>query len=385
MTVRNWDLGWNIGSSDLGFAVPRQKDTYTQNGTNATRAERESGIYKDHVYSMQHYRYVLQPSKAVAWKTPGSPVRSCSVETFGAWATFVNPPPPDLAKAVVRLLEKWRGSTFDAGVAIVEGRESAAMIAQTLGHIGRAARELRRGNFGGALAEIGHVPKGDRKNALKALTGGHLANAFLALQYGWKPLINDIYALADHIKTEPRVGVVRSSVKEAGYGCVGVVPYPAADVYCQVNERRRHLKVSVSKPPTEFERLGLLNPASIAWEAMAFSFVVDWFLPIGDVIKAMHAKAAMEVIACCDTSILNQKATLPVRGGQRYGNYDCRMSAFAAFDNVDMKRLISRSLPSTWQILGNVVARQITSTRDPLMGHMAEAAALTRSQLGKLR
>jgi hypothetical protein len=32
--------------------------------------------------------------------------------------------------------------------------------------------------------------------------------------------------------------------------------------------------------------LGLVNPAEIAWEVVPYSFVVDWFLPIGSYISA---------------------------------------------------------------------------------------------------
>jgi hypothetical protein len=36
-------------------------------------------------------------------------------------------------------------------------------------------------------------------------------------------------------------------------------------------------------------RLGLLNPAEVIWELVPFSFVADWFLPIGDYLSALDA------------------------------------------------------------------------------------------------
>lgn len=38
-------------------------------------------------------------------------------------------------------------------------------------------------------------------------------------------------------------------------------------------------------------RFGLLNPLEVIWELVPFSFVADWFLPIGDYLSALDASS----------------------------------------------------------------------------------------------
>lgn len=38
---------------------------------------------------------------------------------------------------------------------------------------------------------------------------------------------------------------------------------------------------------------GVTNPASLAWELLPFSFVVDWFLPVGDFLSSLDAEFGM--------------------------------------------------------------------------------------------
>jgi hypothetical protein len=44
-------------------------------------------------------------------------------------------------------------------------------------------------------------------------------------------------------------------------------------------------------------RLGVINPLAIAWELYPFSFVIDWFVPIGSVLTAATATAGLEFVS----------------------------------------------------------------------------------------
>lgn len=42
-------------------------------------------------------------------------------------------------------------------------------------------------------------------------------------------------------------------------------------------------------PTGAFSRLGITNPALIAWELLPWSFVADWFVPVGDYLSLLDA------------------------------------------------------------------------------------------------
>jgi hypothetical protein len=51
----------------------------------------------------------------------------------------------------------------------------------------------------------------------------------------------------------------------------------------------------VSSGIQELAALGITNPALLAWELLPYSFVVDWFLPIGDWVSTWDATLGTEL------------------------------------------------------------------------------------------
>lgn len=382
MTVRSWSR------TEYGAAVqvggpPTNAVAYTQNGLNTPRSLREKGIYPDNPYNMVK-QMTTHRASSQQYVAPGSPTRTCNTAWFGTSASVGNPIVPDRSKAFSKLLEKWRSSDFNAGVAVGEGRESLEMVINRLRSIASAAQQLRRRNFGGALASLAHVSKEDRRHAFRSMNSGFFANAWLELQYGWRPLINDIYAAAEFVKTKPRRGIIRTSVKETNDTVTAGFGYPVNDAITIVNERRLHLKVVVTELPSTFERLGLTDPLSVAWELVPFSFVIDWFAPIGDAIQAIHAIRAMPVSQYCETNVRQYKVHLPVHAGQVYYNQYCRKSSHSTIEYINVSRQVSSTMPSAWGIVGNAIIRSFTDPGDLDLGKALNSAALVRSKLGKL-
>jgi hypothetical protein len=121
-----------------------------------------------------------------------------------------------------------------------------------------------------------------------------LANGWLEYTYGVKPLVGSIFGLADE-----RIRFVlnkldrfkgRSRVyqrpKFVGFNTIdGVSNTPidgtfhkAAVTYC----------VDMTVPDFDLARFSSLNPYSIAWELMPYSFVADWFLDIGGYLRNLE-------------------------------------------------------------------------------------------------
>lgn len=84
----------------------------------------------------------------------------------------------------------------------------------------------------------------------------------------------------------------------------GILKGTAYDVYrSNINIYYKALPVNPDQYDAIRKRLlGLDDPATIAWNAVPFSFVVDWFINIGSIIESLDANAALiqvQVIDAC--------------------------------------------------------------------------------------
>jgi len=130
----------------------------------------------------------------------------------------------------------------------------------------------------------------------------HVPQAWLECQYGWNPLLQDVHDAAQSLnKTEGNGDSYRASVKTTGrdvqtwiYIKHAYLPYdgvPYYEVKCSQTSRCLvHLDYVMENPLlANLAQLGLTNPADLVWEELPYSFVIDWFLPIGNYLQAFDA------------------------------------------------------------------------------------------------
>ncbi len=188
----------------------------------------------------------------------------------------------DLA-LLTRLREKCAGSTFNAGVFLGEGHQTLRLIGDTAYKLARAFRKVKKGD----LASASRILTGKSHDPVT----GKVANNWLELQYGWLPLLSDCHDgalfLAHHLNTPLTVKVRARFQKKRGPTDVGY-PYPNFSSSLTTGQIIAYLK---EKNVAQLS--GLTNPASIAWELVPFSFVVDWFLPIGQYLDARGLQSAL--------------------------------------------------------------------------------------------
>lgn len=198
-----------------------------------------------------------------------------------------------------RLREKVQGEGWNAGVMAAEAGQGLQLIAGAARDINRAYGQCRKGNFVGAWASLtglrkipSHVQRRLRsENAHEAKV---LAKNWLALQYGWKPLLADVHdaaAVLGHLLNTPLQRTVRASKKVKG-SMSALAPYLMMDgsetVFTRVSILARIREVSVP------QLLGLTSPWDIIWEKAPFSFVADWFIPIGAWLSARGLQSSLE-------------------------------------------------------------------------------------------
>lgn len=118
--------------------------------------------------------------------------------------------------------------------------------------------------------------------------------------------------------------------------------------------------------------LGLTNPASVAWELVPFSFVVDWFAPVGDWLNALDATLGYSFLSGTRSTIrrrTGQYRASPAythswvsSGMRRYWSGDASASLY----QVELDRTLYASPPTP--------ALRIKNPVSP--GHMANGLGL---------
>lgn len=299
---------------------------------------------------------------------------------------FVRPGPPSYASIATHLadvLQKWKATDLQLGVSLAEGKESLEMTGYRLLSLARGARSLRKGDLGGALREFGPVPRGHRIRAASALHHKDFSRAFLELHLGWSPLIRDIYE-GCNIKDPKPIGTKIKSKRRLGTLPKGKVK-PSSPDYGRYFTAKEHIcqsriVCSARNKPTFYQRFGLNNPASIAWELVPFSFVVDYFLPIGDVIAAMEASSVIEYEYLLLQMFERYYATLNIPAGASIApsSYKFLYNATASEERL----IYQRSRPNTsWPA---IIANSIEVSLPTSIWRLGTMAALAHQQLNLL-
>lgn len=191
-------------------------------------------------------------------------------------------------EANTEALNDLQKDALQAPVSLAEGRKTADMLAENASQLARALRAARRGNWGEVAAILG-------LSRSSVLTGKYPANKWLEYQYGWRPLKSDIYNTVEQVKKEVTKDLW---IKGRGTGTWTDdldFPYQDLDVTGSAKwSMKTVLTGRVTAPGLyRMQGLGLLNPAIIAWELLPFSFVFDWFVPVGSVLNALTATAGL--------------------------------------------------------------------------------------------
>jgi hypothetical protein len=237
------------------------------------------------------------------------------------WVDYESDDPTQ--RAVSDLMDKVKRGKAQAAVAMAEAHKTAAHLAHTAQRVAEALLALRRGRFGDFTQALGitvsnvKIKKfytglrkaggkknqtfrydksfGTAKEQQESRYHDFLAKTWLEYNYGWKPLLKDVYdqaeALADTaVATNYEVRVARGRAKTSRYSEV-TVPGGQIETRYQIQSTKWfEFNVHYRVPPGAVNPMvafGMTNPLLVAWELVPFSFVADWFLPIGTAIEAL--------------------------------------------------------------------------------------------------
>jgi len=272
-----------------------------------------------------------------------------------------------------------------------------------------ALQALRRGNLSGAVTalwkhksggryyrrEAGHLYPVFRKGGGLSVAKS-LAQNWLELQYGWKPLLLDIHGLIKSIQQLNATGDFPVLEARAGGSASNrsVWPINASPFkrtvngfsntqmgYLAITRKTSYhygVKYTIDDQTRAFlAQTGFLNPIDLGWEVLPFSFVLDWFIPVGQFLEGLSACQGLTFLSGYESiktvkhkyTLLDVKKTV-VNGIYSKTTLSCR--------GLSHERHVSftRNVLSDWPHMGVPSPKNGLSTL-----HIANALALLASLL----
>jgi hypothetical protein len=240
-----------------------------------------------------------------------------------------------LLEAQSKLADDVRKHSFNLAVNIAQGKQMTNMVLDNLKLFGHAVKSARRGNFVDAIYILKQSPRGKRKFVSKDISG-----RWLELQYGWLPMISDSFEAAKAFGEANKVRMklyrgtkvlkvnFNSSTSPPNFSGLGVNKKRVSYLYEMSEGGNLSWKRS----------LGLTDPLSVAWEILPWSFVIDWFLPIGTYLESLNTiPHLVGRFSTSYKSTFNSSASIPA-------NTIYYKGAKAKFEYFRLERSISTSL-----------------------------------------
>lgn len=221
-------------------------------------------------------------------------------------------------EALAKIATAIRGHDFNLAVFGAEARQTLELLTNTSKQVLVMAKLLRQADWKGALLALRLAPGQQTiKKFRKKVEAGDFSGALLAIRYGWEPLLQDLYQMMLAVQARGKErGVTfrgRSTVKRA-YQFIDndpAWPVPGQQT-CTVS-----YKVIWKEQLSTARSLGLLDPATVAWEKLPWSFVVDWFIPISTYLADLSffggtsCTATKTVFCQSDAAVVNWSGPIP--------------------------------------------------------------------------
>lgn len=217
-----------------------------------------------------------------------------SVDPYGDWAII------EMVNSIkARLAQKVSGHNVSVPMTLKDLPQTISMIANAATKLRTAYVAVKHGKFRAAARTLGiNTPKG------VSLSKSFSQN-WLEYRYGWRLTCYDIqgYLMLIHdmmnrpqlhrqTAMEERCGIWDRTSVENYYLPNGLhalsVDVRRITTWTSV-VRGGYIYEIVNEAWNQGQGFGLLNPLEFAWDIIPFSFVLDWFTNIGDVLQGLTA------------------------------------------------------------------------------------------------
>jgi hypothetical protein len=249
-------------------------------------------------------------------------------------------------EAITKALLQLKDQNVNYGVAIAEAQATANLVGTAATSLARSVQALRRRDLSGAFNHLG-LRLRDHRGKISS----DIPKAWLQMQYGWKPLLSDVHGAIQDLcfrSANPPLWrqTVKGSVQNKDSGSETYVEYFGSKTVSFNKEAGCFVRLDYQPGNTflsAMSRSGVTNPAEVIWEVVPFSFVADWFIPVGDYLSTLDADAGWIFLSGSATTFYRTKcfeAPGPPSGGYAGGNFSGK------FSRVSLDRRVYSDSPS---------------------------------------
>lgn len=241
---------------------------------------------------------------------PGNHIRYYYTESKGTLFNTISP--SFNSKVRTRSIDKIAkrasaGMSANLAQDLAQFNQLTRLIGDNARRLAGSIQHLANKQFYLAALSLYADPTQSRAAQRKLSTTRAVSENWLALQYGWKPLLDDIHGLFETLVNGYVKGTHVYKVRALSrswrddklfrQSLITGSPARTTTEVTQLQECRIVLRYRVRSQLTNFlAQTGFLNPINLAWEVLPYSFVIDWLLPIGPWLESMSNFLGCEFI-----------------------------------------------------------------------------------------
>ena len=260
-------------------------------------------------------------------------------------------------QAIRRIIDRTdNGIEGNVAQDVVQFNQMGRTLNDAVTRMTKAVKYLRAKNIPKAVETLwqGKTPRFNSKH-WKPHEERPLADNWLALQYGWKPLLQDVHgafeSLAKFNYADYNIRQVKGSGKSRSVARSTIVTYdghPSGLLHTTVESRCKiGLRYRLDDRLTSFlQQTGFTNPINLFWEVLPYSFVVDWFLPIGPYLETLSAWDGLVFVDGFQTQFTRKRHQAVIDSTWVNGNYTEVVKGDYVAEGIRLDRIKITSFPS---------------------------------------
>lgn len=258
------------------------------------------------VFTRHKPLYGTQYSNQYGFPQPRYRIRQGTLSTtipFGRISGAPNQDPALANECLLEALDRLKDKKINLPVTFAERRQTAALFEDTAKRLATSYRAFRQGRFVEAFssrrtAAARFSRRQFRRAARNAgLNPREYGDHWLKFTYGVRPMLSDLYGAVEQLHKSEKIRPPLITVK-AQRNTVDsteeLLVRPDIYAFLQKVQTSEGCFIRLDyQYPGDFQRdwteLGITNPLDVAWELLPYSFMVDWFLPIGNYLNSLDA------------------------------------------------------------------------------------------------